>query len=648
MAHTTINGKEQIRDASINLGKLDLDFLDSADWDINNGNIIDPGTITGVPDPVNPLDVVNKQFLQSFISSGEGTNAIGAAEDADYTDGLFTDFSPVTPVGTAVDRFNEILKALAPAPAPNLTTATSANSGVAGKLSFDASHPISGVTNHASQLINTLVTVAGDVRGIINDSTSVTGTLASNVTPSYTNSRPYPNNAFGDADKGLLHLEVNGVNVQTVTLSTFASGNSFNGAGSGFTLSAPTSVKFDNGNSLDLFKYRTGTLIVTGTSMVPGYNTVRVRHEYATGLFRSTSLVSWIVDNNTTLTSYEVGSFGTLAMAGSRYLSGVRYHTSGTAAFGTTIHNAYKNTYSSSASAISFNGTNCAIPAQAIPAMASYTDDIVLSGKTATINASRILNASISVTVSTLRTIQQTITSAASSISNILLDSTAADATNANDSFNDEGFRLNNSIVITNTSYGSGGAAASAYTWDSTQNLMTGNANHNTGLLVSNSELTYPKNTSHISTVTTGNFSAATNGYTLNPDYTLSSGNRTYLRYFYDAASRSNFRFNVTATGTTFVPLTTGVSGQNLTFEVLAPNTTSQGGIPEWKDGVVAYTTQNGIGMYAGTFGNTIPTNWGMTLGPVNTSTSGKVIVVRITAAPAWTGKISNIALTWL
>ena len=35
------------------------------------------------------------------------TGTIGSAEDGTYTDGLFTDFTSTTPVGTAVDRFNE-------------------------------------------------------------------------------------------------------------------------------------------------------------------------------------------------------------------------------------------------------------------------------------------------------------------------------------------------------------------------------------------------------------------------------------------------------------------------------------------------------------------------------------------------------------
>ena len=52
-----------------------------------------------------------------FIITGSaeftaGSN-IGPAEDGSYIDGLFTDFTDSTTVGTAVDRFNEVLKSLA-------------------------------------------------------------------------------------------------------------------------------------------------------------------------------------------------------------------------------------------------------------------------------------------------------------------------------------------------------------------------------------------------------------------------------------------------------------------------------------------------------------------------------------------------------
>lgn len=646
---TGIHARRQIKPATLDLGRLELDFLQSNDWNINGGNTDTPGTLTGIPAPVNDLDVVNKKFVMDVVSGG-GVIGMGAAEDGTYTDGLFADLVPTTPIGTAVDRINEVLKALAPSPAPALTTAVSATVGVSGKLSFDAAHAITGVTNHSSQLINSAFTTAGNVRGIINALTAVTATVAQNVAPGYANSRPYPNYAFGDGDQGHLHLEINGAVVRSVDLATFASGASLNASGSGFTLSAATAVQFDNGNLLDLFKYRTGTLTVAAASMVPGYNVVRVRHEYATGLFRDTNYTSWVVDNDVTATSYGVGTLDSLAMTGSKYLSGVRYHTAGTANYGVTIHNAYKYTYSASASAISFNGTNCAAAAMAMVAANAYTDDVVVSGKVATINAARLLNASFSLTTTTQRTVQSAIVSAASAIAGVLLDNVTDDATAISETFNGETFRIHSGLSLTDTAYGAGGAGASAYTWDSVQNLISGNGTHNTGLLISNGELTYPTNTTHIGTVVGGNFAGAANGYAANADYTVATGNRTYLRYFFTATAKSNFKLAITATGTSFVPVATGASGNNLTLEILAPNTTvNAGGAVVWKDAVVPHSgNDTDVGCYAATFGNSQPTNWGLTLGAKNTSTSGKVIVARITAASGWTGKISSIACTWL
>ncbi len=648
MATTQLHGKEQVKDNTLDLGRLEIDFLKSTKWNPNSGSA-SPGTFTGIPNPVESLDVANKAYVDSAVSGG-GVIGIGSAEDGTYVDGLFSDFTQNTNIGTAVDRFNEVLKALAPSPAPILVNATSSTGTVGGKLSFDSSNLIAGVTPHPAQLINSAFGVAGNIRGIINGSTAVTATLANNVVPSYANSRPYPNYAFGDADAGSLHLEVNGSVIHSTNLSAFASGNSLNAQGSGFVLSVATSVKFDNGNSLDLFKYRTGTLNVAAASMVPGYNVIRVRHEYATGLYRDTNTVAWMVDNDTTATSYGTGTLDTLAMSGSKYISGVRYHTGGSANYGITIHNAYKNTYSSSASAITFNGTNCSAASMALSAMSAYTDDVTITARTTTINATRLLNTGISISTSTLRTVQSTITSGVSSINNLLVDNQADDSTATNETFNGESFRIHSDVVLTDVAYGAGTAGASGYTWDSAQNLISGSATHNTGLLVSNGELTYPTNTSHIGTVTSGNFSVATNGYAGNANYTLATGNRTYLRYFYTSASKSNFKLAVTATNTTFVSVATGASGNNLTLEVLAPNTTvNAGGAVVWKDGVIAHSgNDTDVGCYAGTFGNSQPTNWGMTLGTKNTSTSGKVIVVRITAASGWTGKISTIACTWL
>ena len=81
------------------------------------------------------LDSNNNVILTS--SSGGGSTMIGEAEDSSYTDGLFSDFTATTLVGTAIDKFNEILKIIVPGPAPAVDGINYVNAGIATKLSFE-------------------------------------------------------------------------------------------------------------------------------------------------------------------------------------------------------------------------------------------------------------------------------------------------------------------------------------------------------------------------------------------------------------------------------------------------------------------------------------------------------------------------------
>ena len=60
-------------------------------------------------------------YVNSRFTGGEAVT-IGPAEDGDYTDGIFTDFTTGTTVGVAVDRFNEMFKLLAPTPPSGVWT----------------------------------------------------------------------------------------------------------------------------------------------------------------------------------------------------------------------------------------------------------------------------------------------------------------------------------------------------------------------------------------------------------------------------------------------------------------------------------------------------------------------------------------------
>lgn len=607
--------------------------------------------IINLADPVNDQDAVNFRTFQSLSNTvSETAGQIGQAEDTDYTDGLFTDFVPSTPTGTAVDRFNEILKALAPSPAPNFSSISFADSGQSGKLSFGASNAISGYTNHPTFDMNDDYTVSGTRRGIFNDSTVINGSLADNINPGHTNGRPFPNNVFGDGDKGNLILELNGTPIHQTDLTTFNSGSSVNVNGSGFNLSASTPVEFDDGTPLELFRYRSGTWTVSPSDQRPGYNFVRVRHEYAPGQYRDSETFEWIVDDADDSTTFGTETLDSLSMSGSNYISGIQYYTSGTAQYDLVVSNAYKNTYSRANNAVNYSGTNCSASDESLPQITTdENQQVIITDKAVNVStSSRLLNESISISTTIDRVLLGDVSSSGSSISGILLDATSDDATNTNEPFNGEGYRVAPSVDVASTAYSSG-AGNSPATWDSTISLISADANYNTGLLVSNGRLTYPTNTSHISGITNGDFSAVVNG-PANENYSTASGERTYIRYFYSSGAHSNFRLNLNVSNTSFVDVATGTSGNNLTLEILAPNTTKNSlGDVVWKDATVAHSgTDTDLGCYAGTFGDNIPSQWGITLGAENTSTSGNVILVRITASSSWTGNIDNISITWL
>jgi hypothetical protein len=621
------------------------------------------GNTKGLPtiESTAPNSINHALWLLNDKVGGGGSVGIGVAEDGYYTDGLFTDFVPVTPVGTAVDRFNEVLKELVPPPAPNLSNIDyDTAAGVAGKLSFGPSNPISGYSNvgtagGGSALdINASFPTDSLRKGIYSASGSKTGSLAETTTAHL---YAYPAKSFGNGDQGTLYLELNGVNIHSVDLSSFGSGSSVNGNGSGFTLSAATAVKFANNNDFSMFKYRTGTWTVGAADQRNGWNYLRVKH--TVGSTYTTNYYEWIVDADTTATSFGTATLDNLTLTGSKYISGVRYYTGGDADYDITISNLHRNTYSPSSSAISHpTTTNCDVAAAALGTISTEADQEVIVDKTVTINPetnSRILGGDLVVSTSVDRTVQSDATSTTASGGwRILLDNASSSSSNTVEDFNGESYRQASNLTITTTSGYSSSPGSQPSVWSSSTSIIDGGAGYNDGLIVYNGSLRYPTqglDSGDFRNVADGNTAGGpttVGGYSGNPNYSTASGNRVYLRYFYDSSVRQNYRLNVTATSTSFVSVATGPSGNNVTMEILAPNTTTDGSNVVWKDAVTAYTTDNSVGAYASTFGSTIPTNWGVTLGTKSTATSGNVIVVRITASSSWTGSIDNIAVTML
>ena len=606
------------------------------------------------------LDGSNNVILTSSAGGGGSGGTIGDAEDGDYTDGLFTDFTTSTAIGTAIDRFNEILKALAPSPAPTLDDVGSSDTGVSGKLSFGSSQGISNYSNVGTTAgfsavdINSVyqVQTSGNNlrRGIFNGSVTINGILNDDVSADGSN---YPNDSFGNANQGLLVLEVNGTEIHQVSLTSSAVGSGvpgsgtdsdLNASGSGFvSLSQTGSAQFSDGTELDIFQHRTGQYSISPNDQRDGWNYARVIHRIGVS-DTTTNYVEWVNDSDANALSATSGSLNSLSMTGDVRVSGVKYHTGGTATYNVTVDNAYRNIYSTSN--ISFSTSNVSVSSQAFPSIdwgsgEDETKQLRITGS-ATINSTKILNSSISVGVTVPHPLKSNLSNAQNnSISGILVYNLSNNSTTTSETFRRENYRIVSGTYGTQANVTSSGNA-----WDSTQLLSS-----NGGLLFYNERLYYPTDSD---IPNSGDFSSITNGPASNADYSALTGDRHFYRYFTNTGASSQTNFRLTFSGdssTRIVPSTTSLSSTNIHVFVKLPTTTNskQTG---WLDLAVASASDesqlnDGDGAYVGTPSNlTINTTHEGTF-VTQTVEQNENLVIRVVAGDTWTGYISSISIAW-
>jgi len=339
-------------------------------------------------------------------------------------------------------------------------------------------------------------------------------------------------------------------------------------------------------------------------------------------------------------------------MSGSRFLSGVNYHTSGVADYDIISGGVYLNSYSDSSSAISHpTTTNCSVSSSSIPAFSVDENDTVIVAKTTTVDSSnnRILNTGLSVNTRITRTVQANQTSSGVSNFTLLLDTITSGHTNTNEPMNAEQYRLENSIESNlNDISGWASGGGNNYSWNSSTSLVGGVSTHNNGLLLYNGSLRYPTDAPN-----SGDFSSIADAPVGNVNYSSANGERVYYRFYY-IPSGQNFDMIINGTSTTFVNASNigGLSGNNLAIEILAPSQTTNGGTTEWKDCTASYTTDTAIGAYSSSNGSNVGSitgqQWGLTTGGKPTANSGNALILKITAPSTWSGNISNIQITKL
>jgi len=604
------------------------------------------------------LDSSNNIVLTSSAGGSGGT--IGAAEDGDYTDGLFTDFTVSTPVGIPIDRFNEVLKILAPSPAPAVRSIDEdVTNGITAKLSFGATYPITNYTSSGTQAGFDAVDRSGsyasetsgsNIRlGIYDGTQDITGFINYDVIESVTNGNlAYSNDAFGNANEGTLKLELNGTVVHSVALSGLTgTGNPNSGSAtsltgdSGFTNISVTASSYDgNGSEWYIFKHRTAKYKIDANDQKVGWNYLRVIHSLTSD--NSTNYIEWINDPSGAVDDLSVSNarIEDVTLNGSKYLSGVQYNTSVTASYKVDINNLYRNVYQASGTPISFTTTaNATNPsAQGVEDIGISEDNTKILGVTASFTGSdaTLFDDTMSCNVTVTHPLKATITNTGSvDVTGFLIETRDTASTNTIEYFNRENFRKTSGSYDTQAS-----TTASAATWNS-QTHMTGTNvdGHQDGLLFFNKRLYSPVDAD---IPNGGDFGTMLNVESGQPDYINDTplGTRTFYRILSNSSGAElyNFKIESTLNGTTYS--NSSLDTSNVHFFVKNPGTTG------WMDisqNFVYGNIQDGDGakIAAASDSDTHVVSFGTA-----SVANGDRMMLKIVADETWGGYISQLQFT--
>ena len=609
---------------------------------------------------------INSDFnliLTSAAGAGAGGGGtIGDAEDGSYADGLYSDFTSTTAIGTAIDRFNEILKIIVPGPATAVDRINFTNqAGLGPKLSINnSSKPgdYTAVGNTGSFSDSLTVnsqyvssTNGEDFRlGVYDGEQDVTGVINFNIVEQLKGAQVnYSNNAFGNAESGSLKLLVNGSTLRTLDLTTAGAGNpnsgsatSLNGNGSGFLdLSITASAKDQNGSVYDIFQHRTAKYVIDKEDQRKGWNFAKIEHQFGS-INYVTNFVQWFNDADASSNAMAVQNQRvTFTGLGSKYLSGVQYFRSASLVYNSEVTNFYKFTYPTG-NVLTFNRTSNinAIGAQSAPAIGgseNFNKLFEITGTTAT-NDNTMLNDSTTLSIGLTHPFKTNLSTTGSvTTSGILIYNVDTANSNLIENFDLEDRRITNGAYDTQ-----GAVVAGAATWDS-QNHMTssGASGHEDGLLMYNSRLYSP-----LQGANGGNFSALANGPAGNPNYSGVTGTKTFFRKVQNTSGAAIRDLKIISTKSTKINNST-LAADNIKFSVKIPGDTgfmdisqnfSYGSVSDGHGALINGATDNDNSGTTDT-GNS---DHCITFGTASIA-DDEYVVVKIEADESWTGYIETL-----
>ena len=609
------------------------------------------------------LDTNNNVILTSSAGGTANQSKLGAAEDGDYTDGLYTDLTSETLIGVPIDRFNEVLKILAPSPAPAVNSIDEdVTNGIAAKLSFGSSYPVTNYTSSGTAAGFSAVdrtgsysatTSGSNIRlGIYDGTQDITGFINYDTVESVANTRiAYSNDAFGNANEGTLKLELNGAVIHSIALSGLVgSGNPFTGSASsltsqsGFTNVSVTASSYDGNNAeWYIFKHRTAKFKVDADNQKVGWNYARVIHSLATD--NTTNYIEWINDPSGAVNDLSVssGRIDQIALVGSKYLSGVKYNTDATAKYKVDINNLYRNIYAASGLPISFTVANSATPsAQAVADIGASENNTKVLGVTASLdfNGSTLFSGSITCNTTVAHPLKNTISNqgAATTNNGFLIDNRTLASSVWEEKFHDETYRK------VSSSYSDQASTKNVSSYWNSQTHMTGSNvdGHQDGLLFHNQRLYSPVDGDipH-----GGNITAINNVESGNPNYSGVTGTRTFYRVVSNSSGVTKRDMKVVSTKNSTTYNNSSLGASNLHFFVKVPAVTGWMNISQ--NFVYGSVSDSNGALIAGAANDVDSGNntHFVTFGTESIA-NGENVMVKILADESWSGYLSELSFS--
>jgi hypothetical protein len=692
--------------------KLQIDGLGYYDMKkLSSSGLVDLSSQDILPNVQYHLSWNTNNFMVHGLGGGAigaSSGVIGPAEDGTYTDGLYTDLTASTPIGIPIDRFNEILKALVPSPAPDLSSWSMSGPQFVtdGKLSFDNLTPtFFGAPGFG---IGDAYTTTTYRKGIISGVTQpnvtsdiyyqdLTGQLNSQV-PATT---AYDQYAFGNGTTGSLILKLNSITVSNVDLGSTISAidttkvGVVTGATSGLNLTAATNSKFQSGVPFDLFWWRKGNYLIkkNNPNLRKGHNFLELSH-----VLPSTTLIlasySWVTDFSSSVTNFteNITGISVDATNGVKVLSGIKYYNSVSLNYQVSYVNHVNSTYKSgnalfatsvtASTSVNNNITNTITNlVNSVIMVSSASPTIIDTPGSPTSPLTKLwnyqlntnvrrLNESITFRTSVQRTVQGTDQSNGVVIAGWFIDNVVGESpSNTIETFEVETFRISNgsdkySTGVTDT------VAQITTTYNSSTSLLS--AGYTNQLQYCNGLLIYPKfNFQNVSTIDKNpnfgnplaNYNDATTSGAGHGTYSSSpaTNNRTFTRRFRmnsnDTFAKLEFIF--IGTNFNFVSATTTLDDNNLWCEVKLPTDPSRGipsgglidgGVTGWMDMTKEFDPAPPTGSPwrngAGVRTGVPSSNKiNIDFGNRNTYLSNGYVLLRITAPPSWSGNMDSIFL---